>query len=85
MSNDEARIVCHQLERVIQGLTRHPHEVDVFSSRRGRNLELKVRVAEEDLGAVIGRGGRTARALRFLLDRRGEQMDCRYFLRILED
>ena len=37
-------------------------QVDLVSSRRGRRLE--VRVHPDDLGKVIGRNGRTAKALR---------------------
>jgi predicted RNA-binding protein YlqC (UPF0109 family) len=52
------------LEHLVKGIVEHPDEVQVRSRelRRGRILE--VRVHPEDLGKVIGRGGRTARALR---------------------
>ncbi|MFC1414540.1 RNA-binding protein [Streptacidiphilus sp. N1-12] len=52
------------LEHLVKGIVENPDEVQVRSRelRRGRILE--VRVHPEDLGKVIGRGGRTARALR---------------------
>jgi hypothetical protein len=52
------------LEHLIKGIVEHPDAVRVrmFDGRRGRRLE--VRVHPEDLGTVIGRSGRTARALR---------------------
>lgn len=52
------------LEHLVKGIVEHPDEVQVREKnlRRGRLLE--VRVDPEDLGKVIGRGGRTARALR---------------------
>jgi uncharacterized protein len=52
------------LEHLVKGIVDHPEEVQVASRdlRRGRVLE--VRVHPEDLGKVIGRNGRTARALR---------------------
>ncbi|MEZ0068604.1 putative RNA-binding protein YlqC (UPF0109 family) [Streptacidiphilus sp. MAP12-20] len=52
------------LEHLVKGIVENPDEVQVSSRelRRGRILE--VRVHPEDLGKVIGRGGRTARALR---------------------
>ena len=45
----------------------HPDEVavDLVTNRRGRTLE--VRVHPDDLGKVIGRGGRTATALRTVI------------------
>jgi predicted RNA-binding protein YlqC (UPF0109 family) len=52
------------LEHLVKGIVDHPEEVRVrmVDSRRGQRLE--VRVHPEDLGTVIGRGGRTAKALR---------------------
>jgi predicted RNA-binding protein YlqC (UPF0109 family) len=55
------------LEHLVRGIVDHPDEVhvDLRTLRRGRVLE--VRVHPEDLGKVIGRGGRTARALRSVM------------------
>jgi uncharacterized protein len=52
------------LEHLVKGIVDHPEDVtvDLLSSRRGKTLE--VRVNPDDLGKVIGRGGRTAKALR---------------------
>ena len=52
------------LEHLVRGIVDHPDDVhvDLVTGRRGRTLEL--RVNPEDLGKVIGRGGRTAKALR---------------------
>ena len=55
------------LEHLVRGIVEHPDEVqvDLRDLRRGQVLE--VRVHPEDLGKVIGRGGRTARALRTVM------------------
>ncbi len=52
------------LEHLVRGIVAHPDDVhvDLVTGRRGRTLEL--RVNPEDLGKVIGRAGRTAKALR---------------------
>ena len=52
------------LEHLVKGIVEHPGEVRVRDKtlRRGRVLE--VRVHPDDLGKVIGRNGRTAKALR---------------------
>lgn len=52
------------LAHLVRGIVEHPDdvEVDLRTNRRGRTLE--VRVNPEDLGKVIGRGGRTATAIR---------------------
>ena len=56
------------LEHLVKGIVEYPDDVRVESRglRRGRALE--VRVHPEDLGKVIGRGGRTARALRMVVN-----------------
>ncbi|MEU6859711.1 RNA-binding protein [Glycomyces sp. NPDC046736] len=52
------------LEHLVKGIVDNPDDVRVrlVDSRRGKRLE--VRVNPEDLGTVIGRGGRTVNALR---------------------
>jgi predicted RNA-binding protein YlqC (UPF0109 family) len=52
------------LEHLVKGIVDNPDDVtvDLVSGRRGRTLE--VRVHPDDLGKVIGRSGRTAKALR---------------------
>jgi predicted RNA-binding protein YlqC (UPF0109 family) len=52
------------LEHLVKGIVEHPDDVRVrmMDGRRGQKLE--VRVHPDDLGTVIGRGGRTAKALR---------------------
>jgi predicted RNA-binding protein YlqC (UPF0109 family) len=55
------------LEHLVRGIVDHPEDVqvDLLSNRRGKTLE--VRVHPDDLGKVIGRGGRTAKALRTVM------------------
>jgi predicted RNA-binding protein YlqC (UPF0109 family) len=57
-------MIDEALEHLVKGIVDKPDEVVVSerSGRRGSTLE--VRVNPEDLGKVIGRNGRTARALR---------------------
>ncbi|WP_344425826.1 RNA-binding protein [Pseudonocardia ailaonensis] len=60
-------MLADALEHLVRGIVDHPEEVrvDLVTNRRGRTLE--VRVHPEDLGKVIGRGGRTATALRTVM------------------
>jgi predicted RNA-binding protein YlqC (UPF0109 family) len=55
------------LEHLVKGIVDHPDDVrvDLRTQRRGRVLE--VRVHPDDLGKVIGRAGRTAKALRTVM------------------
>ena len=65
------------LEPLVRGIVDHPDDVSVRdrTNRRGRTLE--VRVNPEDLGKVIGRGGRTAKALRTVIGALGNGKNVR--------
>lgn len=51
----------------MKGIVDHPDEVQVSAKNSPRGDVLEVRVHPEDLGRVIGRAGRTAKALRTLV------------------
>jgi uncharacterized protein len=55
------------LEHLVRGIVQYPDEVRVASRNLRRGNVLEVRVHPDDLGKVIGRGGRTARALRTVI------------------
>lgn len=55
------------LEHLVKGIVDHPDEVEVVAKNSPRGDVLEVRVNPEDLGRVIGRSGRTAKALRTLV------------------
>ncbi len=55
------------LEHLVKGIVDRPDEVKVVAKNSQRGEVLEVRVHPEDLGRVIGRSGRTAKALRTLV------------------
>ena len=55
------------LEHLVKGIVDHPDQVHVVAKSSQRGDVLEVRVHPEDLGRVIGRSGRTAKALRTLV------------------
>ena len=57
-------MLADALEHLVRGIVDHPDDVQVSSRSLRRGELLEVRVHPEDLGRVIGRSGRTARALR---------------------
>lgn len=57
-------MLTEALAHLVEGIVEHPDDVDVRSRELRRGTLLEVRVHPEDLGRVIGRGGRTATALR---------------------
>lgn len=55
------------VEFIAKSLVDHPDQVRVDEVRRGDATVVELRVAPDDLGRVIGRQGRTARAMRNLI------------------
>ncbi len=60
-------VLADALEHLVRGIVDNPDDVRVqqITTRRGNTLE--VHVNPDDLGKVIGRGGRTATALRTVI------------------
>ena len=69
------------VEDIAKALVDSPDDVEV-NEKDGGVIEL--RVAEADLGKVIGKQGRTARSIRTLLNAVGSKQDRRFTLEILE-
>ncbi|WP_375489529.1 RNA-binding protein [uncultured Jatrophihabitans sp.] len=65
------------LEHLVKGIVDHPDDVrvDMIDNRRGQRLE--IRVHPDDLGRVIGRNGRTAKALRQVMSGVGDSVGAR--------
>ena len=57
-------MLSEALEPLVRGIVDNPDDVEVSSRNNRRGELLEVRVNPEDLGRVIGRNGRTAKALR---------------------
>lgn len=60
-------MLADALEHLVRGIVDHPDDVDVVSRENRRGITLQVRVHPDDLGKVIGRSGRTAKALRSIM------------------
>ena len=69
---------------IAKALVDIPDEVDVKEVAGEQVTVLELRVAPTDLGKVIGKQGRTARAIRTLLGAAGMKLTRRFTLEILE-
>ena len=56
------------LEHLVRGIVDHPDDVRVDMVKKRRGPRLVIRVHPDDLGRVIGRSGRTAKALRQVIN-----------------
>ncbi|NPA54404.1 MAG: KH domain-containing protein [Aquificae bacterium] len=72
------------VEFVAKSLVDHPDKVEVREIEGEKTTVIELKVAPEDLGKVIGRQGRTARAIRTLLAAVARKQNKRAVLEILE-
>ena len=69
---------------IAQALVDHPEEVSVTEVEGNQTTVLELKVAKEDLGKVIGKQGRTARAMRTILGAASAKLNKRTLLEIIE-
>jgi uncharacterized protein len=79
-----AKVLKELVEFIAKKLVDHPEDVQVreIEGEEGNNIEL--RVNPEDMGKVIGRDGRTAKAIRTLVGTAAAKADVRAMLHIVE-
>ncbi len=68
-----------------KAITNHPDEVEVDAFEDDGVMVAELSVDPEDLGKVIGRQGRTVRAMRMILEAAGEKQELPWELDIVED
>jgi predicted RNA-binding protein YlqC (UPF0109 family) len=72
------------IEAIAKALVDHPEQVQVRAVDGEQVTVLELKVAQDDLGKVIGRQGRTAKSIRTLLGAAGMKLRKRFTLEILE-
>jgi predicted RNA-binding protein YlqC (UPF0109 family) len=74
------------VESIVRRLVRDPESVRVGSEAQGNGVfEVKIRVAPEDIGRVIGKRGATVNALRLLAKAAAVKSNEKVVVDILED
>ena len=72
------------INNIARALVDHPEEVSVTEVEGNQTSVLELKVAKEDLGKVIGKRGRTARAMRTILGAASAKLTKRTGLEIIE-
>ena len=72
------------IDYIARALVDHPEEVRVTEVEGNQTSVLELKVAKEDLGKVIGKQGRTARAMRTILSAASAKLKKRSVLEIIE-
>jgi hypothetical protein len=81
---DEATSLRELVERMARSLVDSPDQVTVEAVEEDKALILRLRVASSDIGRVIGKQGRTAKAMRTVLHAIAARSKRRAVLEILE-
>ena len=69
---------------IAQALVDHPEQVEVLEVEGEQILVLELKVAKDDIGKVIGKQGRTAQAIRSILNAASGKAKKRMLLEIIE-
>ncbi len=72
------------LEFIAKSLVDHPDDVNVHQIEGERSLILELKVAEEDMGKVIGKQGRIAKAIRTVVNAAAVKEDKRVIVEIIQ-
>ncbi len=72
------------VEMIAKALVDNPDKVQVTQLEGEQTSILELKVADDDLGKVIGKQGRTARAIRVILGAAGMKLKRRFNLEIIE-
>ena len=72
------------VEVIARALVDNPDQVQVTETEGEDGTVLELRVAQEDMGKVIGRQGRIAKAIRSVVKAASTKADCRVTLEIVE-
>ncbi len=72
------------VQYIAQSLVDYPEQVEVAEIEGNQTSVLELKVAKEDLGKIIGKQGRTARAIRTLLSAVSAKEKKRTILEIIE-
>lgn len=73
------------VETIVKALVGDPDSVEVTEHADGKNVRIELRVADSDMGRIIGREGRTVKAIRSLLYVAGQKHGKRFMLDLVED
>jgi len=72
------------VEQIARALVNNPDQVSVTETATERTAVIELRVAADDLGRVIGKEGRTAKAIRTILNAASTRENRRVVLEIVE-
>ena len=85
VASEPSVLMKHLMLEIVQALVDQPEDVSVELIEDSDSTVIRLRVAHQDIGKVIGKQGRTARSLRTILGAASMKLHHRFALDILED
>lgn len=85
MSASEASSMKSLIEYIAKSLVDHAEKVEINEISGTQTNIIELRVAKEDVGKVIGKSGRTADAIRTILNCGSAKLNKRYILHIIDE
>ena len=82
--NQEQLFIKELVEVIAKALVDDPDAVEVTESEKHNEIVLELHVADHDMGRVIGRQGRIAKAIRSVLKAMGSKENKRVMLNIVD-
>ncbi len=73
------------IKYIAQALVDDPDQVEVFVVKGNQSLIIELEVAKKDIGKIIGKQGRTARAIRIIVGAVSAKVKKRAVLEIIEE
>jgi predicted RNA-binding protein YlqC (UPF0109 family) len=83
-ANPGAEAMKDLVNRIAQAMVDHPDQVQVTEVEGNQTTVLELKVAKDDLGKIIGKEGRNARAIRTILGAASAKLKKRTVLEIIE-
>jgi predicted RNA-binding protein YlqC (UPF0109 family) len=72
------------IEHIVQALVDHPEQVAISEVEGKQSTVFEIKVAKEDIGKIIGKQGRTAQAIRTILNAASGKAKKRTIVEIIE-
>ena len=72
------------VEKIVKAIVSEPDAVEISEIADGKNVKIEVRVSDGDMGKIIGREGRTVKAIRSLLFFAGQKQGKRFQIDLVE-
>ena len=72
------------IKHIVQALVDHTEQVEISVVEGGQITVLEIKVAKEDIGKIIGKQGRTAQAIRTILNAASAKVKKRTIMKIIE-